>query len=56
MPKWNESAVGWMPESTRGRAPPVPCTDAETSGAVVVDMGVILTHADSHSSIRGDPL
>ena len=33
MPKWNESAVGWIPESTRGRAPPVGAAGLDTSGA-----------------------
>ena len=30
----------------------MPCADADTSGAVVVDMGVILTHAGRDSGIR----
>src|SRR3954452_16432166 len=33
-----------MPESTRGRGPGPDCSDAEPSGAVVVDMAAILAH------------
>lgn len=46
MPKWNESAVGWIPERTRGRAPPETTSGTLTSGSVVgADMGGILPDA-----------
>src|SRR3954451_9615414 len=41
-----------MPESTRGREVAAPDADAETSGAVVVDMAAILTYPVCNSGHR----
>ena len=56
MPKWNESAVGWIPERTRGRAPAGGADGSCVSGWVVAGMGVILADIGLGDVRRGGRL